>query len=48
MKKKSKQKTITLREYQEKLDAIIDKGQEVSATLIELLEEAAKYKIGDK
>ena len=45
MKKKSKQILITLEEYTKRINAIIDKCQSVSDTLIDLLEEAAKYKI---
>lgn len=46
--KKSKQREVTMKEYQELTDKIIEKQQEVHETLIELLEAAGNCKIVNK
>ena len=43
--KKIKRKVISINTYNKKMDAIIKKKFPVAETLIELLEEASKYKI---
>lgn len=48
MNKKFKQKEITIEEYNKTINAIIKKGKPVSDTLIEMLNEASKYKIEEK
>jgi len=46
--RKQKQKTISYKEYAKKLEEIIAMGRPVADTLIDLIEEASKYKIKDK
>ena len=41
-------KSISLEEYTKLCDAIISKGKSVEDTLIELLEIAGKYKLGNQ
>lgn len=43
--KKIKQKRITIQKYNEIMSNIIKKGHPVVDTLMELLEEASKYKL---
>jgi hypothetical protein len=44
---KKKRKKITFAEYNKKIEKIIALGKPVSDTLIDLLDEAAKYEIRD-
>ena len=41
-------KTISIKEYSKKMDKIIKMGHPVGDTLVEMLEEAAKYSLKSK
>jgi len=47
-KKRSNKKKITIEAYNKIMDNIIKMGRPVSDTLIDMLEEASKYKITER